>query len=281
MNRLNRANAALWMAMMVGAAALSGCFYPADRGRALEARVDRLAGQNDGLETRIKNTQSQVSQSLESLDKASRRSDADIGVQLQKTLEDVSSLRGMVEGYQHRLGELESSIQKLTEENQKQFTELKGSEAVKAAEARRKSEELQRPSGKREFLELAQSKAEEGDAPLARQLYGEFLKKWPKDNLAASAHYGLGESFFGEDKCREALFEYGKVIQDFSKSRPVADAYLRSATCFEKLKMRDESKMALEELVKSYPKSDAARTAKSRLAELERGDKKGARKSRK
>ncbi len=270
MIRLNRRNAALWLLVAAGATGGNGCFYPADRGRALEARVDRLSGQNEGLEARIKTAQTQVNQSLESLDKASRRTDADIGVQLQKTLEDLSSLRGLVEGYQHKIGELEASLQKLNEDNQKQFTELRGSEAIKAAEARRKSEELQRPSGKREFLELAQSKAAEGDALLSRQLYGEFIKKWPKDELAASAHYGLGESFVGEDKCREALFEYGKVIQDFPKSRPVADAYLRSSTCFEKLKMRDESKMALEELVKSYPKSDAARTAKARLAELEK-----------
>ena len=45
------------------------------------------------------------------------------------------------------------------------------------------------------------------------------MKKWAKDALIGEAHYGLGETFFTEDKCREALFEYGKVIQDYAKSQ--------------------------------------------------------------
>ena len=262
-----------------------GCFYPADRGRALEARVDRLSGQSDTLDQQMKAAQAalaekttQVTEALESLDKASRRTDADTGVQLQKTMEDVSALRGQVESYLHKLTELEASLQKVNEESERKFTELKGSDAVKAAEARRKVEELPRPTDKREFLSLADSKAKAGETLVGRQLYNEFLKKWPRDALAANAHFALGESFSGEDKCREALFEYGKVIQDFPKAPSAADAYLESSECFDKLKMTEESKLALEEIVKTYPRSDAARTAKTRLAELDRPAKKGAQK---
>ena len=38
--------------------------------------------------------------------------------------------------------------------------------------------------------------------------------------------------------------------------------------------MTEESRLALEELVKSYPKSEAAKTAKTRLAELDKAKKK-------
>jgi tol-pal system protein YbgF len=267
--------------------ALSGCFYPADRGRALEARLEKISTTQAQLQEELKQTRVQldatlplidqkvaeVSKALQSLDTASRRTGADIGIQLQKTVEDLAQLRGQVETYLYKIGELETALSKTNEQTEKQLLALKGDEALKEAEARKKAEELKRPTDKKEFLSLAQEKAKGGDMTLARQLYTEFLKKWPKDALAAEAHFGLGETYFTEDKCREALFEYGKLLQEYPKSDATPNAYLRSSDCFKKLKMQEESRLALEELVKGYPKSDAAKTAKSRLTELDKAKK--------
>jgi tol-pal system protein YbgF len=222
---------------------------------------------------RIDEKIAQVSQALDSLDTASRRSGADIGIQLQKTVEDLAQLRGQVETYVYKIGELEAALARTNEDTDKRLLELKGEAALREAEARKKAEELKRPTDKKEFLALAQGKAKGGDAALARQLYNEFIKKWPKDPLVADAHFGLGEGYLAEDKCREALFEYGKLLQEYPKSESTPNAYLRSSECFKKLKMQEESRLALEELVKGYPKSDAAKTAKSRLAELDKAKK--------
>jgi tol-pal system protein YbgF len=275
--------------------ALSGCFYPADRGRTLEARIQKIDDTQAQLQAELTKTREQldatlpridakiaeVSKALQSLDTASRRSGADIGIQLQKTVEDLSQLRGQVETYLYKIGELEAALAKTNEETDKKLTALKGEEAMKEAEARKKAEELKRPTDKKEFLALAQDKAKGGDVALARQLYSEFLKKWPKDALAAEAHYGLGETYFSEDKCREALFEYGKLLQDYPKADSTPNAYLRSSDCFKKLKMQEESRLALEELVKGYPKSDAAKTAKTRLAEMDKAKKAESKKGKK
>ncbi|WP_257455475.1 tetratricopeptide repeat protein [Archangium lipolyticum] len=272
--------------------AISGCFYPADRGRALEARIEKLDATQAQLQAELKQTRAQldatlpridekvaeVTKALQSLDTASRRTGADISVQLQKTVEDLAQLRGQVETYLHKIGELETALAKTNEDTEKRLLELKGEAALKEAEARKKAEELKRPTDKKEFLAMAQEKAKAGDTAVARQLYTEFLKKWPKDALAAEAHYGLGETYFAEDKCREALPEYGKLLQDYPKAEPTPEAYLRSSDCFKKLKMPEESRLALEELVKSYPKSEAAKTAKNRLAELDKAKKKGTKK---
>ncbi len=271
---------------------LSGCFYPAARGRALETRLDQLDASQAQIQAELKRTReqldatlplidekiAQVSKALDSLDKASRRSGADIGIQLQKTVEDLAQLRGQVETYVYKIGELEAALARTSEDTDKRLLELKGEQALKEAEARKKAEELKRPTDKKEFLALAQDKAKAGDVVLARQLYGEFLKKWPKDALVAEAHFGLGESYFAEDKCREALFEYGKLLQEHPKAASTPEAYLRSSECFQKLKMQDEARLALEELVKGYPKTDAAKTAKTRLAELDKAKKKGSKK---
>lgn len=270
--------------------ALSGCFYPADRGRALEAKVDRLSADNTRLTEELKQARAQldatlpridekvaeVTKALDSLEKGSRRNDADIGIQLQKTVEDLANLRGQVETYLYKIGELETALGKLTADAEKKQLAQQGADAVKEAEAKKQAEALKRPEDKKEFLALAQEKAKAGELPLARQLYSEFMKKWAKDPLMGEAHFGMGETYFTEDKCREALFEYGKVIQDFAKTPSAPQAYLRSSDCFAKLKMNEESRLALEELIKSFPKSEEAKTAKAKIAELDKAKKKPA-----
>jgi TolA-binding protein len=270
--------------------ALSGCFYPASRGKALEAKVDKLSADNTRMSQELQQAREQlaatlpridekigeVTQALDTLDKAARRNDADIGIQLQKTVEDLAQLRGQVETYLYKIGELETALGRLTTEAERKQLAQQGADALKEAEAKKQAEALKRPEDKKEFLALAQEKAKAGELPLARQLYSEWMKKWAKDPLMGEAHFGMGETYYTEGKCREALFEYGKVIQDFPKTPSAPDAYLRSSDCFGKLKMAEESRLALEELVKGFPKSEAAKTAKTKIAELDKAKKKPA-----
>ncbi|HZA14923.1 MAG TPA: tol-pal system protein, partial [Myxococcaceae bacterium] len=89
----------LAVAPLVAVLAGGGCFYPADRGKLLEAKLDRLESENKRLVAELEKTRGEllprvdakiqeVTEALEKLDQASRRSDADTGVLLQKTIED-------------------------------------------------------------------------------------------------------------------------------------------------------------------------------------------------
>ncbi|MCC6336408.1 MAG: tetratricopeptide repeat protein [Myxococcales bacterium] len=242
---------------------LSGCFFPADRGQVLESRVDKLKTENEKLGTQLVETQAQLKdttarlqEALDQLDKASRTTGANIGVKVDSTLQDVAALRGQVEAQQHKLAELEAKLAAAPVAT------------ASTAPPEPKKDEPRRPDDPKEYLKLADDTVRGGDVELARRLYTELMKKWPKDDSAGDAHFGLGETYFNEKKCREALYEYGKVIQDFPKVRSAPTAYLRSSDCFSTLKMGAEAKVALEELLKQYPKSDAAKTAKTKLAEL-------------
>ena len=279
-------NALLRAAPIVTLLLLGGCFYPADRGRALEVKLQKLEGDNEQLRTELERTRGEVlprvdekikevTRALESFDKASRRSEADTSVLLQKTIEDLAALRGELESSQHRISELKAALDTAQADLEKKVLQMLGPEAAKQYEARRKLEEIQRPSDPKAFLELAQARAKAGDTSVARRLYDEFFNKFPKHELRGEAHFGLGEIWYGDDKCREALFEYGKVIQEFPKTPSAPQAYLRSADCFGRLNMNDEARLALDEVVKSFPKSDAAKTARARIAELEKSSKKG------
>jgi len=265
----------LTIALGLTVACAPGC-YPASRGRALEDKITVQEQELKDMEQKLSATLpkidekiAEVTKALESLDLAARRSDADIGVRLQKNVEDLGQLRGQVETYLFRIGELEKNIKKV-EENTDQ---MQGTDAAKASAARRKYDELAKPSNRAQYLALAETNLKEGDYLVSRLLYEDFIRKWPKDDLAGEAHFGRGESLYADDKCREALAEYGKVIQDYPKTRSAPNAYLQSAECFSKLKMKDEARLALEELIKTYPKSEAAKTAKARLAAMDKSKK--------
>lgn len=245
--------------------AFSGCFFPADRGRIVEDRLDALQADNvkvrsELTETRgkLEDTTAQLQTALEQLDRASRTTDANMGVKVDTALQDMAVLRGQVESQQFKLQDLESKVGQ------------GGGSSGGTASNEPKKEELKRPDDPKEYLALASEKLKAGDTELARNLYTEFMKKWPRDAAVGEAHYSVGEIYYADKKCREALYEYGKVIQDFPKTRSTPNAYLHSAECFKQLKMNDEARLALEELVKGYPGTDAAKQAKTKLAEYKK-----------
>jgi tol-pal system protein YbgF len=248
-------------ALCLGALALAGCFYSSEAGKNLETRVDKLdkdlraeqkaqAEKLDQQLPRIDQKIAEVTKALDSLDQASRRSGADTSVQLQKVIEDLAQLRGQVEAYTHNLDALQ--------------------DRAAAADRKPAADDVPRPTDKKEFYALAQSKAKAGDLTTARTLYQDFIRKWPKDDLAGDAHFALAESFYGQDNCPEALPEYGQLIKNFGKSKSVPLAYVRSGDCFARLKNPEAARLAYEQVVKDYPKSSEAKMAQKGLSGLKK-----------
>ena len=264
---MRRGSAVLWSALALGA---TGC-YTSEKGHQLELRVDKLSADNDTLRAELKAQQDKLAESLprvdqklaevqkalDGLDQAARRSDADIGVQLQKTVEDMATLRGQVDAYVHELDQLQTQV-----------NALPGVQAAKPPPP--VAVDVPRPADKREFFALAQSKQKGGEVAVARALYVDFIKKYPRDELAGEAHFALGESYFVEDKCSEALPEFGQLVKSFPSSKSMPIALLHSADCFQRLKNLDAAQAALDQVIKRYPGTDAAKKAKARLAELKK-----------
>jgi len=247
-------------AVPLGLLALAGCFYSSEAGKNLEGRVDKLdhdlraeqKAQQDKLDEqlpRIDQKISEVTKALDSLDEASRRSGADTSVQLQKVIEDLAQLRGQVEAYTHSLDALQDRA---------------------VATTRPPGQDVARPTDKKEFFALAQSKARAGDIATARALYVDFVRKWPKDELAGEAHFALAESYYAQDNCPEALPEYGQLIKSFGKSKSVPLAYVRSGDCFARLKNAEAARLAYEQVLRDYPKSSEAKLAQKGLASLKK-----------
>ncbi len=257
------------------AAAVSGCWVPIERGRLMEARIQRLEVQNveqqrtlEEQRQAVKERVEKVDQKINELNQAARRSGADLSVSLSRLQDEFARVKGDLEVAQHKLAEIDKSIGAIKGDTEARFAALKGAGALDAYEAKQRAASLQRPDDKGAFFALAQKEESSGDKGVARELYEEYARKWPSDSKAAEAGFRAGELLFAQRRWREALLSYGKVAESFPRSDRAPQAMLGAAESMLKLEMKDEATAILGQLVEKYPKSEAASQAKSRLAEI-------------
>jgi len=263
-------------------ALLPGCWVPLERGRLMEARIEKLEASASEQEKQLEEQRAlvkdrvakadakiaEVQEKLDELNKAARRSGADLGVQLQKVQDDLAKLGGELEVEQHRLQEAEKAIAALKADTEGRMAALKGAGALDQYEARQKMAALPKQDEKGALLELAKKEEASGDKGVARELYEEFLRRFPEDPRAADAGVRAGDLLLGQRRWREALLAYGKVAQDFPKAAEAPVAMVGAADAMLKLDMKDEAKDLLASVVDRFPKSPSAARAKAKLAEL-------------
>jgi tol-pal system protein YbgF len=270
---------------------LASACVTTERGKKMEARIERLEGESELSAKQLDDQKkavrervaavdqkiAEVQKKLDELNTTAHRTGADLAVNQDKLTEEVRRLGGVLEELTHRLDAFEAALAQQKSDTDARFAALKGAGALDEFEARKKLEKLQRPTDKAAFFALAQDQETKGERIAARELYEEFVKKWPSDPRAADAHFRLGELWYGDRRYREAILEYGKVAKDFPRSDKAPDAMLRTGESMLALDLKDDAKALFEEVGKRYPKSTAAQRARARLAELAPPPKKKAR----
>ena len=259
---------------------LTGCFFPAERGRMLEERLQSLTQENELLSSEVKESQERISKALSQTEQWARQSGADIGVQMQRSAEDVASLRGGLELLEHRIRELEAAQAALRVQTQELAATTAAAAAATSATTTSATsgaavpKQPAKPDEPKAFLKYTDEVLKGENIKEGQALLNEFLRRWPKDSAAGEVHFKLGESYFVQKHYREALYEYGKVIQEFPKTASAPLTYLRSHECFKQLKKLPEAKLALEELLRVHPKSAEAKKAADLLKSVEEKKKK-------
>jgi tol-pal system protein YbgF len=262
--------------------AATACWVPVERGKQMEARIKRLEGESEISAKQLDEQRAvvrervaavdakiaEVQKKIDELNATAHRTGADLAVSQDRLTEEVRRLGGVLEELAHRLDAIDKALAQQKSDTDARFAALKGSGALDEYEAKKKVEQLKRPADKGEFLALAQEQEGKGERAVARELYEEFVKKWPSDQRAADAHFRLGELWYGDRRYREAILEYGKVAQNFPRSDKAPDALLRTGESMLALDLKDDAKGLFEEVGKRYPRSTAAQRAKARLAEL-------------
>lgn len=91
-----------------------------------------------------------------------------------------------------------------------------------------------------------------------------FLQEYPQGTYAPNAEYWIGEGLYAQGKYREALAQFRKVDASYPQHHKNADALLKTGMCLSRLGDKEAAGQAYSQLLARFPKSEAARLARTR-----------------
>ena len=116
-----------------------------------------------------------------------------------------------------------------------------------------------------EMYRLAYSDFSSGKYDIAKVGFKSYLDKYPAGELANLAQYYLGECYYSQSSWQSAYEQFDLVEKNYPKSDQVTAARLKKALCLELLGKVKESRELLKNLVKDFPNSAEATTAREKL----------------
>jgi tol-pal system protein YbgF len=123
------------------------------------------------------------------------------------------------------------------------------------------------PAEKKEF-DSALAVFRTGDFASAQTSMLNFLRRYPTSGYAASSLFWIGNAQYATKDYKESVANFRKLLNIAPQHARAPEAMLAISNCLVELKDIKGAKKAMEDLVSAYPASDAAQTAKDRLARL-------------
>ena len=97
-----------------------------------------------------------------------------------------------------------------------------------------------------------------------------FLAQFPTSPLADNAQYWLAETHYVRGQYAQALPAFRKVLEQYPQSAKLPDALLKVGYCQIELGDRNAARTSLQEVMRQFPDTTAARLASNRLSALPR-----------
>ncbi|HUR87718.1 MAG TPA: tol-pal system protein YbgF [Ramlibacter sp.] len=116
--------------------------------------------------------------------------------------------------------------------------------------------------------ETALATFRKGDFPGAQAQFADFIKRYPQSGFRATALFWLGNSQYANRDYRGAIANFRELLATAPDHPRAPESLLSIANCQIELKDNPGAKRTLDQLVKSYPQSEASVAAKERLSRL-------------
>ena len=116
--------------------------------------------------------------------------------------------------------------------------------------------------------EAAQGLRRVGNYQGAIVSFQNFIKQYPKSNLAPRAQYWIGDSYFNLRDFKLAIGSQQTLLKTYPDSPTVPDAMLNIASSQIEMGESVVGRKTLEDLINKYPVSEAAEKAKRRVTGL-------------
>lgn len=257
--RWRKSAAVLVYALALGSGAAHAALFEDDEARKaiLELRA-RVTQNEQQLRAQLGAQNTQASEQVESL----RRSLLDLNTQLETMREEIAKLRGSneqllrdVADLQRRQRDIGQSVDDRLSKFEPQKVSLDGKDF------------LADPEEKRQFDDaLALLRA--GDFDKAYTALVAFMKRWPGSGYGDAARFWQANALYGKRDYKEAINVFRAFITQAPNNPRAPEALLAIANSQAEMKDSKAARKTLEELLKTYPKSEAAVAGKDRLAAL-------------
>lgn len=107
-----------------------------------------------------------------------------------------------------------------------------------------------------------------GDYPAASTGFSGLLRRFPASGYRDASLFWLGNSQYALQNYKDAIATFRSLVAAAPQGTRAPEAMLAIANCQAELKDRPGARKTLDELVKTYPRSEAAQAGKERLAAL-------------
>jgi len=191
-----------------------------------------------------------------------RRSLLELSNQIEALRNEVAGMRGQNERLARDVADIQRSQKDMTQgvdERLRKFEPAKISVDGK--------EFVAEPAEKQEF-EAALATLRKGEFAAAQTSFVAFMKRYPQSGYSSSALFWLGNAQYALRNYRDAVANFRTLVTLEPGHMRAPEALLSMANCQVELKDVKSARKTLEDLVKTYPQSEAASVAKERLARL-------------
>jgi tol-pal system protein YbgF len=107
-----------------------------------------------------------------------------------------------------------------------------------------------------------------GDFDKAALALAAFQRRWPNSGYGDSARYWLGNAHYARRDYKSAIDTFRAFVSAAPEHARAPEAMLAMANSQAEMKDTKAARKTLDDLVKAYPKSEAAAAGKERLASL-------------
>jgi tol-pal system protein YbgF len=256
--------ALLW-ALGVAAPAHAGLFDDDEARKAildLRARITAADDASKARTTELANANAQQAAQLAEQVQQLKRSLLDLNNQLELLRAEMARMRGNdeqlardVSEIQRRQKDLAQGVDERVRKLEPQKVSVDGKEFLADADEKRLYEE-------------AMSTLRSGDFDKAASALSGFARRYPASGYGDSVRYWLGNAQYGRKDYKEAIASFRAFVAAAPDHARAPEALLAIANCQAEMKDVRSARRTIDELIKAYPKSEAAVAGKERLATL-------------
>jgi tol-pal system protein YbgF len=201
----------------------------------------------------------------------------------QRASEESAQLKRSILDLQNQLETMRADIAKLRGQNEQlardlsEYQRRQKDTSVALEERLRKFEPMPVTVDGKEFLADPAEKREydanlslfrKGDFAAATNGFVDFLNRNPQTGYKPSALFWLGNAQYANKDCKSAVVNFKSLVAMAPTHVHAAEAMLTVANCQLEAKETKGARKTLEEIVATYPSTDAANAAKDRLGRL-------------